>query len=335
MGNDENWIKVLREAGRGYEATPVPGLWEELEGELFVACVARRASRTSGLWWYAAASIVVAAMASIYILCGRHNAEVGAPVLTIVTGEPSSGINAALLVEEDVEPLFARNERVGKETDPVSASEDELPGTNRHEIESYEGYSYYERIIVVEQGPDPMNNDCVLVSAGTDVGCSGNTDTYVGKDNDSRGIGGRIYASVSGASLSGGTPVSAGATIDMPLSDRLRLETGLEYTGIRAGGANDSYIGVPVKVSYDIYDQDRVRLYASAGGAVDKSLKRRDVSVSLNAGVGLEYSIDDDWGVFVEPGVEYRTAGGGSMPAAYGGGHAGPEVRVGFRHTFR
>lgn len=332
MGNDENWIRNLREAGRGYEVAPVQGLWEELEEELLAARVARRPVWAPKIW-YAAAGMVVAAVVSIYIICGRHNPDIATPVLTIYASESSVEDNATSLNDEEAMPLLAKNEKEEKGASMVSSSEDRTSSSAQKEIEGYGEFSYYERIIVVEDKPDPMNNDYMMVSASTDMKSSDNT--YNAKDSHHRSVGGRLYASASGAKLSGGTPVSAGATLVIPLADKLRLETGLEYTGVRAGGATDSYIGVPVKVSYDLYDSNRMRVYASAGGAVDKSLDRRNVNVSLNAGVGLEYDIDDDWGVFIEPGVEYRPGNGGCVSTVYGDRHVGPEVRVGFRHTFR
>ncbi len=118
------------------------------------------------------------------------------------------------------------------------------------------------------------------------------------------------------------------------MADRLSIETGIEYSRIGVENHVDNYIGVPVRVNYDVYDGERVRVYASAGAAVEKSLNTCDLQVSLGGGVGLEYSLDDSWGVFVEPGVEFYPGNGSEIPTIYKERKVAPEVRVGLRHTF-
>ncbi len=339
MGNDENWIRGLRQAARGYESAPPPGLWAELETDLRAAGVISGPSgflRQRHLWWSAAAGFVVAAITLYIIICGIHSDIDGGALETVVKRVIENDLSLKPLIADagdsgDAEPVLARTGQSGGALDVLS---DGRAGDVRGDGYGYSEFSYYERIVVVGDGNDVTPTGNIRVSAAVDDRVSVDTVPAAVAKSPGKSIGGRLYATASPAKSPYGMPLGIGATVDIPVTDRLSVETGMEYSRIAVGGRADNYIGVPVRVNYDVYDGERVRFYASAGAAVEKSLNTRDLQVSLGAGVGLECSLDDSWGVFVEPGVEFYPGNGGEIPTIYKERTVAPEVRVGLRHTF-
>lgn len=335
MGNDENWIRGLRQAARGYESAPPAGLWSELETDLRAAGVVSVPAgflRRRQLWRSAAACFVVAAI-TLYILCGTGDGVDGVSL--------EAKVKRVLDNDSGIQPLIADAGIVDPESYPVDQSVDELylsaddhGGDERGNGYGYGEFSYYERIIVVGDGNEGTHTGNVWVSAAVDGKVPVDTVSTTAVKNPQGGVGGRLYTSASPSKSTYGMPLGIGATVDIPVSDRLSIETGIEYSRIGAGGRVDNYIGVPVRVNYDVYDGERVRVYTSVGAAVEKSLNTRDLQVSIGGGVGLECSLDDSWGVFVEPGVEFYPGNGSEIPTIYKERKVAPEVRVGLRHTF-
>lgn len=126
-------------------------------------------------------------------------------------------------------------------------------------------------------------------------------------------------------------PISAGITIRKKLNKTLGIETGLIYTylstdmvmqGDRSYDATLSlhYLGIPVNLIVDMWDNRRWNVYAFGGGMMDKGLqsiyKRHDTQSkeknsisglqwSLNGGVGISYNFYKGMNFYVEPGVSY------------------------------
>ena len=78
------------------------------------------------------------------------------------------------------------------------------------------------------------------------------------------------------------------------------------------------YIGVPLKVSYDVWRNKAVRIYGVAGVEADFNVKARQrlqqleseakkdkVQWAADGGVGLQLDVVPRLGVFVESGVVY------------------------------
>lgn len=133
-------------------------------------------------------------------------------------------------------------------------------------------------------------------------------------------------------------PFSAGITVRRKWNEILGVETGLVYTRLssdltieRNQYAYDAvlnlyYIGVPVHLTVDLWEKNRVNLYASGGGMVEKGLRfvyRQKMSAwndfmkqeetgsisglqwSLNGGIGISYNFYGDMNLYVEPGISY------------------------------
>jgi len=139
-------------------------------------------------------------------------------------------------------------------------------------------------------------------------------------------------------------PITFGISFTKSISDRLSLETGLQYSILKSrftiGEAGDSaatrqkihYLGVPLRVSYKWMDYKRLSAYASAGvtlhvpvhsklvGSADNDWKRiifGDKSFSpplqwqTGASVGVQYEFAPNTSLFVEPTVNWFIPSGG------------------------
>lgn len=133
-------------------------------------------------------------------------------------------------------------------------------------------------------------------------------------------------------------PITGAITVKRYLTDRISLETGLQYTMLRTditSGGNlrlvkkqkFQYLGVPVKVNYDIVNSKGFVLYASAGGSIEgcisaksynelirgeeltkketESINMKKTQFSVNAAFGVQFNPISFMGIFAEPGVTY------------------------------
>lgn len=125
-------------------------------------------------------------------------------------------------------------------------------------------------------------------------------------------------------------PISVGMQVGFLLFPKLKLSTGLVYTKVSSdfiSGVSDTrtvstqdlhYIGMPLNLSYSVWEYKGLHTYVTAGGegAVNiknhtetdgevKDSKRDKMQWSTNASVGIQYDFIPQLGVYVEPGMKY------------------------------
>lgn len=125
-------------------------------------------------------------------------------------------------------------------------------------------------------------------------------------------------------------PISVGMQVGFHLLPKLKLSTGLVYTKVssdfisrvsdtRTVSTQDlHYIGIPLNLSYSVWEYKGLHTYVTAGGegAVNiknhtetdgevKESKRDKMQWSTNASVGIQYDFIPQLGVYVEPGMKY------------------------------
>lgn len=125
-------------------------------------------------------------------------------------------------------------------------------------------------------------------------------------------------------------PISVGMQVGFHLLPKLKLSTGLVYTKVSSdfiSGVSDTrtvstqdlhYIGIPLNLSYSVWEYKGLHTYVTAGGegAVNiknhtetdgevKESKRDKIQWSTNASVGIQYDFIPQLGVYVEPGMKY------------------------------
>lgn len=134
------------------------------------------------------------------------------------------------------------------------------------------------------------------------------------------------------------TPITIGMSVRLFLDKNWALETGLMYTQLSSDLQSKSnsyfkqeqtlhYVGIPLKLNRTLWENKRFDIYASAGGAVEKSVSgkiqtiisnKNDNSIensvdldidrlqwSVNGGVGAQLHLTDKFGAYIEPGINY------------------------------
>ena len=133
-------------------------------------------------------------------------------------------------------------------------------------------------------------------------------------------------------------PINVVASVKWHFRENWALETGISYTFLQSelhSGANlyweDTqklhYVGIPLRLHRNLWNNNRVSVYASAGGMIEKCVSGTMESVyvtsqsnkesettdvefhpfqwSVNAAVGAQVSLVRALSLFVEPGVAY------------------------------
>ena len=125
-------------------------------------------------------------------------------------------------------------------------------------------------------------------------------------------------------------PISVGMQVGFHLLPKLKLSTGLVYTKVSSdfiSGVSDTrtvstqdlhYIGIPLNLSYSVWEYKGLHTYVTAGGEGAVNIKnhaetdgevkestRDKMQWSTNASVGIQYDFIPQLGVYVEPGMKY------------------------------
>ncbi len=131
-------------------------------------------------------------------------------------------------------------------------------------------------------------------------------------------------------------PVSIGMSVRYKFGKRFGAESGLNFSilssdiesGESKGEQTLKYVGIPLRLSFDLCSSRNFNLYVSAGGMLEKavggkitmdyyrnaqfvrtselSVKPKELEWSANASVGARYDILPQLGIFVEPGISYH-----------------------------
>ncbi len=129
-------------------------------------------------------------------------------------------------------------------------------------------------------------------------------------------------------------PVSLGVNISIPMGERWSVVTGLSYSYLYSKSSLTEfagyelsrrlhYLGLPLGVSYDVWNKGHFSLYLYGGGMLEKALYGKEVKKvdgnmidkerlsikgvqpSVNASLGASYRITPAVGIYFEPGVSY------------------------------
>ena len=110
-----------------------------------------------------------------------------------------------------------------------------------------------------------------------------------------------------------GMPFTAGVSAERRLSKHFSLEAGLQYNRLD-GDHTIHTLAVPVKLNAILASNSRVDFYATLGGAAEKCISgARDngfeaepVQLSVAAGLGVRYKLNDRIALFAEPTVSHH-----------------------------
>lgn len=164
-------------------------------------------------------------------------------------------------------------------------------------------------------------------------------------------------------------PVKIGLSFRYNFAKRFGLESGLDWSYLasttrtaKTGGSYTRseqtlhYIGIPLKLSFDIFQSRYVDLYVSAGGEAEKRVKGRiktdeyvngtytktfstgikpkGMQYSVNAQAGVQVNILPKLGIYVEPGVSHYFKSNDNVKNIYSDKPTSFSLAFGLRYDF-
>lgn len=176
----------------------------------------------------------------------------------------------------------------------------------------------------------------------------------------SSGVSELEHAQVSGVKSKHYQPVKVGVSVRVPFGRRWSLQTGVNYAYLKSefkdavlpkeivGTQYLHYIGVPVNVSYDVWNTSRLNVYATTGVEVeqlvkgtyksdagDERVKEHRPLVSVNAAAGAAFKLSHSVSVYAEPGLSYHFKNGSGVESAYTDRPLGFSLNIGLRWSTR
>ena len=146
-------------------------------------------------------------------------------------------------------------------------------------------------------------------------------------------------------------PIRLGMTLSFRLNNRWSIESGLVYSRLSSDYLTTmenvalgtigytskieqrlNYLGVPLKVNHQLWENRHFGVYLSAGGMVEKmvdgcikdatskvgeSVSIGPLQFSVNGAFGAEYKLIDLLSIYAEPGVGYYFDNGSTVPTFY------------------
>ena len=126
-------------------------------------------------------------------------------------------------------------------------------------------------------------------------------------------------------------PITIGIQVGIPVADRWSVATGLAYTYLHSeiedGTALSSihtdqklhFIGVPVQLNYQLYNNRYCDIYLGTGGRIDfgvsgktnhdSHLSHLPVNFSLKVSTGVQVKLFKSLNIYAEPSVQYNIPG--------------------------
>lgn len=109
-------------------------------------------------------------------------------------------------------------------------------------------------------------------------------------------------------------PLTAELNVERRLNDRFSLEAGVQYNRLEGDNATLHTLGIPVKLNMMLASSSKVDFYAMAGGmaekciagAPDNGFSAEPVQLSVAAGLGVRYKMNDRVALFAEPSVSHH-----------------------------
>lgn len=108
-------------------------------------------------------------------------------------------------------------------------------------------------------------------------------------------------------------PFTAGVSVERRLNKHFSLEAGLQYNCLD-GDHTLHTLEVPVRLNMMLASTPKVDFYAMVGGAAEKCIAgapdndfgAEPVQLSVAAGVGVRYKMNDRFALFAEPSVSHH-----------------------------
>ena len=163
-------------------------------------------------------------------------------------------------------------------------------------------------------------------------------------------------------------PLRGGISLRYRLTDRIAIESGVTYTRMESEATEGSpvnyyhttqtlhYIGIPANILYTVWEPKSFEVYVLGGGMVEKNVKGKQETTytvseqeivhqnhsftekplqwSVNAGAGLQYNLNNAFGVYAEPGVSYYIDNKSKVDNYYKDKPWSFNLKIGLRYSF-
>lgn len=150
-------------------------------------------------------------------------------------------------------------------------------------------------------------------------------------------------------------PITIGLQVGIPVADRWSVATGLAYTYLHSeiedGMALSCihtdqklhFIGVPVQLNYQLYNNRYCNIYFGTGGRIDfgvsgktnheDHLSHLPVNYSLKASTGVQVKLFKSLNIYAEPSVQYNIPGSTRYKTYYTQHKTMFDLQLGIRFT--
>ena len=201
-------------------------------------------------------------------------------------------------------------------------------------------------------GGDDLHRDPVLMNPATAASYAG-----VYEMSNKAGVRSPIYLYNYEEITKHHQPVTFGLSLSYPLTSRLSVLSGITYTKLSSDfiqKMNTSqlvneqqlhYVGLPLRVSYQVFSWKGFSLYGIAGGAADMNVKatyttegvkgkgKKDrMQFSADVAAGVQYQVLPQMGLYVEPGVKYYFDNKGAVNTFFKDHPTNFNLQVGVRY---
>ena len=150
-------------------------------------------------------------------------------------------------------------------------------------------------------------------------------------------------------------PITIGLQVGIPVADKWSVATGLAYTYLHSEIEDGTallcihtdqklhFIGVPVQLNYQLYNNRYCNIYIGTGGRIDfgvsgktnheSHLSHLPVNYSLKASTGVQVKLFKSLNIYAEPSVQYNIPGSKRYKTYYTEHKTMFDLQLGIRFT--
>lgn len=332
-GNDEI-TGLFRNRLAGAEMTVRDGFWEELTGALPVQ-KQKHSVLTPRFYRVAAAASVVlvlgAASAAFWYFSPKE--EIQEAFTKVATLTPEGNLKGDVVQEKfpsihDANPVAQKpgHQQTGPSSSAMTlASNDEgdeslsvtvsITITQRVFGNHHQGGNgmYGQRASTQKDNDHSAANN--PANTASDTNAAGHSEKAPGKSLASLSRKWALKAGLGTSLPKGdfGMPFTAGLSVERHLNKHFSLEAGLQYNRLD-GDHTIQTLAVPVKLNAMLASSSKVDFYATLGGAAEKCIAgaadngfgAEPVQLSVAAGLGIRYKLNERIALFAEPTVSHH-----------------------------
>ncbi len=150
-------------------------------------------------------------------------------------------------------------------------------------------------------------------------------------------------------------PITIGLQVGIPVADRWSVATGLAYTYLHSEIEDGTallcihtdqklhFVGVPVQMNYQLYNNRHCNIYLGAGGRADigvsgktnheSKLSHLPINYSLKAAAGVQVNLFKSLNIYAEPTIQYNIPGSTRYKTYYTEHKTMFDLQLGVRFT--